>query len=147
MNRIAVAKTALEPAPAQAFGVEQIADVFARITEGYLCGTQRIADVAERARIADDRAASGVAIGVAAGDRHGLRAAGPGRLIDPWNRTEARLSDAGNPVSVAGNEIDGARCRRAVSSAEGIVAHREMLGVVPQGSDGIPVEIAHHGRL
>src|SRR4051812_5592333 len=46
--------------------------------------------------------------------------------------------------SISGYEVHQSRRRRPERRAKGIVVHREVLGVVPQGRHRVAVEIAHH---
>ena len=47
-------------------------------------------------------------------------------------------------VGLAGDQVDRARRRRPVGVGIGVVAHGEVLGVVPQRGDGVAVIVAHH---
>jgi len=49
-----------------------------------------------------------------------------------------------SPVRLAGHEIDHTRRRRAEGAAKRVVIQGKVLCVVPQGRDGIPVEVAHY---
>ena len=49
-------------------------------------------------------------------------------------------------VGLAGDEVDGARGGGTKGSAEGVVVHRVVLRVVPQGGDGVAVVVAHGER-
>ena len=71
VNRIAVDEAPLEPSPGHALIIEEIADILAWIAQGRLRRAQRIADVAERARIAEDRAPTSASVGIAARDGDG----------------------------------------------------------------------------
>ncbi len=46
-------------------------------------------------------------------------------------------------VGLAGNEVDRAEARRSERRAEGAVAHRVLLGVVPHRGDGVAVVVVH----
>ena len=50
-------------------------------------------------------------------------------------------------VGLARDQVDGAGRRGAELRGVVIVVQREMLGVIPQGGDGVAVIIAHHQRL
>ncbi len=101
-------------------GVEQIADVLGC---RHALGRWARAGVAGRIDIADQRETTG-----AVGEQ--IRAAGT-----------LCLSKA---VGLAGEHVDRAGRRRTVLVTPGIVAHRVVLGVVPQSGDRVAVEIAHH---
>src|SRR6185312_12187763 len=105
---------ALEPAPADAFGVEQITDVAPG--HRHVVGVGGGAVVQGRVRIADYGAADGVAGYV--------------------RRRRA--------VGLTGYQVKGAGGRGAEGGAVGVVAQREGLGVVPQGRDGVAVVVVHH---
>ena len=49
-------------------------------------------------------------------------------------------------AGVAGDQVDRARRGGAEGGAVGVVAHRVVLGVVPQGGDGVAVVVVHHVR-
>src|SRR5262249_55530818 len=51
------------------------------------------------------------------------------------------------PVGLAGDQVDGAGRRRTKLAREAVVAHRVVLGVVPQRRDGVAVVVAHRQAL
>src|SRR5579859_738857 len=106
-------ETTLEPAPADVFRVEQIADV--RAGHGDCAGTLP-ALIQRRARVADD-----AAVADAASQRD-------------WRRA----------VRLARDQIQGTRSRRPKRVAEGVVAHREVLRVIPERRHGVSVVVVHH---
>src|SRR5260370_19507104 len=50
-------------------------------------------------------------------------------------------------MSLSGNEIQCAGCRGPENGPEGVVAHRVVLGVVPEGGYGIAVVVSHDDRF
>ena len=121
-----------EEAPADVLGVEQVADVLARHQRGRVLRVR--ADVAGRVEVADHRPVA-VAVGNDA-------AAVIGAVL--LQRIAVGQDHA---VGLAGDEIDGARRRGAEGGRIGVVAHGEVLGVVPQRGDGVAVVVAHHQTL
>src|SRR5205085_7281898 len=50
-------------------------------------------------------------------------------------------------MCLAGNQVECSRSRGAERGCKGVVAHREILCVVPQASNGVPVIIVHDDGL
>ncbi|MET4151919.1 hypothetical protein ABIC08_003315 [Bradyrhizobium sp. RT9b] len=110
-------KAAHEAAPADALVVEQVADVLACHQHG---AARARAGIVGRVGVADQRQAA-----LAVGDRR--------RGAD----------DVLRAIGLAGNHRERALRRRTESVGPGIVAHGEVLGVIPEGGGGVAVEIAH----
>ena len=121
-------EAALEPAPADAFEIEEVADIAA----GHL----------DRSLARDGAALIGAAIVEC---RIGI--AGDG---SQWGRScHLAIREGQGYLRIAGltrNQVESSRCRRPERCIEGIVAHCIVLSVVPQRRDGIAVIIVHHGR-
>ena len=111
-------EAALEPAPGDALGRQQIADIAA----GH----------GDEARL---RIGAVVELRIGIGDH--------GALHDDDIAIQLHILGRG-AMGIAGDEVDGAGGRRAEIRAEGIVVEGEMLGVVPERRHRIAVEIAHH---
>src|SRR5579863_6221000 len=110
----AVGETAFKPAPRDTLLVEQVADVFAG--EADLVGTAAV--VVERVGIADE---------------------------GPFNNVAGDVADGGNDaVGLAGDKIDGAWRGGTEGGVERVVAHGEVLGVVPESGDGVAVKVVDH---
>src|SRR5216684_1184339 len=116
----AIAETALEPSPGDAFRVQKIADVLSR----HLNGLTRGAFVESRLGVADERTG--------------------GNVKSQNDRGQVLRYCASR---VPGNQVDGAGRGRTKRSGEGIVAQGEVLGVVPECGDSVAVEISHHVGL
>ncbi len=127
-------EAAREPTPGDVLRVEQVADVLAE----ELRGPAGRAVVEERIDIADEGPLTSRGII----DHNG---AGRGHLDRHRGvRDRRRLHDGA--VGLARDQIDSAVRRRAVAGVKRVVAHGEVLGVVPERRDGVAVEIGHHGR-
>ena len=114
-------KSALEPAPRHALGVQEIADVRAAHEDGAGAGGAALVGAAI------------VEIGIGVADI---------RAIDDVAVAEQGLRGA---VRLARNEVERARRRGAEGRAEGVVVEREMLRQVPQRRHRVAVVVAHHG--
>src|SRR5437588_2092532 len=122
---------ALEPAPGDSLGVEPVPDVAPGDGDHAGALEFRVGDhaiVVARPRI-PNHGPGGCRIGNIAGRVGGL-AVGPER-----HKRRAKR--------VAGNQIQGAGSGRTISGAEGVVAHGEVLRVVPKSSHGVAVVVAH----
>src|SRR6202000_271194 len=53
------------------------------------------------------------------------------------------VQDQVHAVGLAGHDFERAGGRRAVAVGAGVVAHGEVVGIVPQGAEGVAVVIAH----
>src|SRR5262249_26856126 len=53
----------------------------------------------------------------------------------------------GSEVGIAGDQVQRADRGRPEGGAEGIVAHGEMLRIVPERGDGVAVEVSHYHVL
>ncbi len=124
-------EAALEPAPANILGVQEVADILARHLGGR--ARRRRADIAVRIAVAEHREAA-LAVGNDVVDGVG----GIGAVA---------RRETGRAVGLAGDQVDRAGRGWAEGRAVGIIAHREMLRVIPQRCDGVAVEIAHHQAL
>ncbi len=111
-------ESALEPAPRDAGLRQGIADV--RAAHRDLGLRRRRADVADRVGVADERQAAVSAIG------------GPARAVE-------RPHDA---VGLPGHEVEGARRRRSERRPVPVVAHGEVLRVVPERGHRVAVVVA-----
>ncbi len=121
-------EAALEPTPADALVVQQVADVPAGHHQLVVLGVGAVVEA--RVGVVDDGAD---AVGVRGGDHVGVGGLLAGLRVD---RVAA--------VGLAGDQVERARGGGAVGAAEEVVAHREALGVVPQGGDGVAVVVVHH---
>src|SRR5262249_4917144 len=111
-------EAALEPAPGEPGGVQQVADVLPR-------HRHRVAGravVVVRLRVRDERVAA-----LAVGHRGPVAVAAVDHLADV--------------TGVTGGEVDGTGRRRPERRPERVVAHRELVGVVPQPGDGLAVVV------
>ncbi len=109
-----------EEAPADVLRVEQVADVLA--AEGDLVVGRARTDVADRIGVADQGQAAVAVVGLVAG----------------------AVERGDHAVGLARDQVDRARRRRAERGVVRVVAHREVLGVVPHRGDGVAVVVAHH---
>ena len=101
--------------------VEQVADVLAAHQDTVLVVLEQTSPAGSVSPISGEAA-------LAVGDR------AAGRSRDAGQRT----------IGLAGDHVDRAGRRRTIGVGIGVVAHREVLGVVPESGDGVAVEIAHH---
>ena len=113
-------EAALEPTPAQAGGVQLVAHV----RTGHRHGVAGRAVVVVRLGVGDQAEPAlaigdGVAIGVGAVDGQ---------------------ADA---AGVTRNQVDRTRAGRSERGPERVVAHCELLGIVPQAGDGVAVVVIH----
>src|SRR5260370_32615827 len=102
-------ESALEPTPGEAFRVQQVADVLPAHGDQRLGGDGAIVQRGRRPGVAYDRPRGNVA-------------------------SRAAVSNRG-AVSLSGDEVQGARRGWTKRGAEGIVAHCEMLRVIPERRD------------
>ncbi len=109
-------EAALEPAPSHALAAEQLSYVGPRHADG-------------------GRGGAVVELGVGVLD-HGAGHRQPLSRIRQVGRLGA--------LRPAGDEVERAGRRRAEDGVEVVVAHRVMLGVVPERRDRVAVEIVHH---
>src|SRR5277367_4495753 len=127
-------KSTSKPAPSDVLLVQQVAHVRARHGDAgglrctYVRGRQAI--VIARAWVADQRA--------------GSQSAGDGSTRVASGYAIGSQRNQGSAARVAGNEVNGADARRAEVCAIGVIAHGEVLGVVPKAGEGAAVVIAHH---
>src|SRR5262249_5243390 len=111
---------ALEPAPGEAGGVQEVAEVATvHAVLSDLHGVAGRAVVHQRLWVADDR------LPIAA------------------QLTRQVTVGGGDAVRVPGDQVERAGCRGAEGRAVGVVAHGEGLGVVPQRGHGIAVVVVH----
>ncbi len=115
-------ETAHEAAPGDVRGVEKIADIVAghrrRVTGAG-------AGVVPGIHVADHRVAADTVGNVEAGLAIGIK-----------NNVHA--------VQLTGDGFQSAGSRRAVTVGAGVVAHGEVLGVVPHAGHGVAVEVTHY---
>ena len=124
-------EAALEPAPADVPGVEQVADVLAgRDGQRAGRGVAGVGAVVEgRVGVTVDRAQAGA---VQRADAARVLDLGPARRVD-------RVGVAG----LAGDQVERAGRGRAERGVPVVVAHRVVLRVVPQPGDRVAVVVVH----
>src|SRR5580693_9895379 len=107
-----------EPSPGDTGCVEQVADVLSSHLHLFATG----AHIAEWIRVTDDCKPT-IAIG--------------------YQRTRApcMFRDA---IGLAGNQIDRTHRGRTEVGAVRVIAHRVVLGIVPQRSDRVAIEVSHY---
>ena len=120
-------EAALEPAPGHARGVEQVADVLSLP----LVRTMRVGARA-RARAA-----------VEVGERVGVAVRGVVVRRRPAVAIGLPASST-TPLVLPVISLERPERRRAEAGAVGVVAHREVLRVVPHRGDGVAVEVVQH---
>src|ERR1700736_374615 len=126
---LAVVETALEPTPGHLLRIEQVTHVLAAY-RGYAACGRHAAGVEERLGVAGHRA--GPLLGAA-----GRQGRGAGRAIEGLAR------GADRPERVPGDQVQSSGRGGTVAGAEGVVAHGEVLRVVPERRHGVPVVVVH----
>src|SRR5580704_1374262 len=112
-------EAAFEEAPADARGIQHIADVAAAHLQNFAAGGG--AGVADRVGIADQREAA----------------------VTVSDDSAAAVLVRDDTVGLTGNQVQRAIGRGTKVGVVGVIAHGEVLSVVPQGGNGVAVVIPH----
>src|SRR5258706_8673520 len=115
-------KASLKPPPSDASRVQEIADVLARHCD---------LGAALRSAIVEGSGGSGI----------------PDERTACTDQAGCRARDHRGAMRLAGDKVQSSRRRGAEGRGEAVVAHCEVLRVIPERRDGVAVVVAHYDRL